>query len=221
MQILIIGFQRSGTTLLRRLLGCHPDVRKMFHEDFLLNQFGNRESLLKYLRDLNINPYNDNWGEKTPFYPSIRKKSVKKYTKTWNKYFGKTSRILHIVRHPYDVGRSIKAKYKNQSILGALRTYNRAMPHIVDVLKSAPRCYSFKYEDLLLHPEKQIPKIMNFCQLRPFDYEARLAKFANPKYQKLDPSRAFAYVGNFKKTRVNIQPSIDVVNSIPGTKYKI
>lgn len=220
MNILIIGFQRSGTTLLRRIFHSHPDIKRMFHEEFLLNRCKNKKELLEYLKDKNIDPNKDNWGEKTPFYPGMRKTSVKVYTQTWSRYFGKTSRILHIVRHPYDVALSIQNKYSNQNLTGALKTYRRSMPTIMKILQDTPRCYSFKYEDLLLNPDTQIPKIMKFCQLPMFDYKTRLANIPNPRYQKIDPTRAFAHKEKFKSPNIQMESVIKIVNCITGSKYE-
>ena len=125
MKILIIGFQRSGTTLLRRMLHGHPEVRRMFHEEFLLKKCQSKDSLYKYLINHKISPDKDTWGEKVPFYPSVRKISVLKYCDIWNDYFGEDARILHIIRHPIDVAFSIDKMYRNQSFNTALRVYKK------------------------------------------------------------------------------------------------
>ena len=81
MKILIVGFQRSGTTLLRRILHSHPEVRRIFHEEFLLKKCPTKDSLHRYLMNYDIFPDEDNWGEKVPFYPSARKIPILKLWK--------------------------------------------------------------------------------------------------------------------------------------------
>ena len=116
MKILLVGFQRSGTTLLRRILQVHPEIHRVFHEPFLLNITKTKDQVLQFAQKNGIsNPLKETWGEKVPYYPAVRKHNVVKYCEKWNEYFGKESIIIHIVRHPYDIANSVVKKYKHET----------------------------------------------------------------------------------------------------------
>jgi len=82
MRILITGFQRSGTTLLRRLVTMHPKVRSIMHEEFLLVKHSDASSVQRFVKNRKIKP-EENWGDKTPYYPNIRRIPVKTYFEKW------------------------------------------------------------------------------------------------------------------------------------------
>ena len=223
MKLLIIGFQRSGTTLLRRILHSHPEVRRAFHEEFLLKKCRTKNSLDKFLMNYDIDPVKDVWGEKVPFYPSARGLSMMKYFNTWKEYFGDEGRVIHIVRHPIDVGLSVVSKCKGQKYIKAINIYKKIMPIVVPNLLDESIVYTLKYEDLLINPDKVVPKVFSFCGVDPeVDYKKNLAKITNSKYQKIDSSRAFAHrvrsdIGPDK----SLQPVINILNRIPGPKYEL
>lgn len=131
MQVLVTGFQRSGTTLLEDLLGKHPQVEFAFHE----------VGVLKYLKDavntkqktitltcqilnseinhderklfetvpqkINIQDlFEKTWGEKIPYYFQRLHKyagqlTIKEYAEKWLSLFKGV--VVHIIRHPFDV----------------------------------------------------------------------------------------------------------------------
>ena len=221
MKILIIGFQRSGTTLMRRIMQEHPDVRKIYHEHFLLRQYKTKDALMKALAGRNIDPINDNWGEKCPYYPNIRQIPLLKYCGTWNKYFGNESRILHIVRHPVDVAFSVLNKRKNGSIDGPLKMYSQRMPNNIPNIDNMSNVMTFKYENVLINPDDILPKIFEFCGLRKnIKFRKYLKKLENPKYQTLDPSRAFAYKKKNVKIKQDLTEVIRIANTIDGPEYE-
>jgi len=218
MKILIIGFQRSGTTLSRRILNCHPQVKALFHERFLLKRYKTKKALFSALN--NIDPNNDNWGEKCPYYPSIRKIPVMDYINTWNEYFGNESRILHIIRHPIDVSLSAWRKRKRGTFNGPLNKYAQIMPKYIPEIDSVDNVMTFKYENLLINPDDVIPQIFEFCGLKSnVNFRKLMKKHSNPKYQSLDASRAFAYKRNAVKVKVNLTKAIKAANKIEGPKY--
>ena len=222
MQILIIGFQRSGTTLLRRIINGHPEVKKIFHEQFLLNKFVNVKILFAYLRVRGINPKKGNWGEKVPFYPSVKGFPIINYCETWNDYFDRRSRILHIIRHPLDVAFSITNKYKKQNFNYALKLYKERMIKYIPKIMEMDNTFTFKYEDLLLNPDKLIPRIFWFCGLdKDTDFKSYLSKIPNSKYQKIDKSRSFAYKKKKFRYDVDLTDVIKVCNMIDGPEYKL
>jgi len=105
MQVLVTGFQRSGTTLLRRLLQLHPEIKKVFHEQVLLKR---EPRMLKvYLRSKKVHVKRDNWGEKVPYYNKIKTEPVERYLRDWMTRFSIRGKIIHIVRHPYDTANSV------------------------------------------------------------------------------------------------------------------
>jgi hypothetical protein len=223
MKILVIGFQRSGTTLLRRLMNIHPDVKRMFHEVFLLNSFHSVELLSKHLKKHNINIEKDNWGEKVPYYPSARKIPIIKYCENWENYFGINSRILHIVRHPYDVALSNVKKFQKIKVVGQpIDIYKKIVPKAVEQIGTMKSVYTFKYEDLLIDPDRMMFNIYKHCNLNPdIDFRNLMLKMENIRYQKFDPSRAFAYKEKQLDWDYDLDSTIEKLNEIDGVKYEL
>jgi len=114
MKILVIGFQRSGTTLLRRLIDLHPNVLWILHETRLLSKEGltNVNVISRYIKNniSNAESYKfatilkKNWGEKLPWYGNGS--NIIYYANKWSNIFRDESKIIHIVRHPIDVALS-------------------------------------------------------------------------------------------------------------------
>lgn len=222
MQILVYGFQRSGTTLLRRLIQLHPDVKKMFHEQLLLTRMKYNNTLLQfYLHHHNINIDNDNWGEKIPYYNLAKTESPIYYCKKWLTMFKEQGKIIHIIRHPYDVALSVVKKYNNiDNINQPLKIYKNMLPKVLDVLDSNDHVLNIKYEDLLLTPDDTLYKIYDFCSLTPdINYKEIMFKNINEKYRNIDSSRSFVYKEKKIKTNINMRKTIDILNNIPGIKY--
>ena len=196
MKILIIGFQRSGTTLLRRLFAAHPEVRQILHEEFLLTRFKTKGEIARYLKTRKTQIDKQTWGDKTPFYPNIRKIPVSRYCGIWNELFGSQARIIHVVRHPYDVAFSVQRKYSKQTFQKAVTLYRKSIINSVKATLSMPTAITFKYEDLVLNPDKIVPQLFEFCNLEAsVDFRKLLKNWENPKYQSFDRSRVFAYKG--------------------------
>jgi hypothetical protein len=224
MKILIIGFQRSGTTLTRRLFHMHPQVRRIFHEFFLINKCKTKKELLRYINRQDINPHKENWGEKAPFYPNIRKTSVIEYCKTWNNYFGEQSRILHIVRHPADTAFSSLKKNKiKQDFDEIINMYNLKMTTLIPEMSKMKNVYLFKYEELLSNPDYLLPDLYKFCGLKEdINFKKIMSKFENKKYRKFDSSRIFAYKKKNPEIKTDLTNLFDIINSnIPGPKYEV
>ena len=112
MNILLTGMQRSGTTLLRRILIVHPGVRRMCHESFFLTKHKNAKSLSNYMNTRGINSKKHIWGEKCPYYPNLRKIKVETYCQTLHNWYPKKFRVVHIIRHPIDVANSNVKKFR-------------------------------------------------------------------------------------------------------------
>jgi hypothetical protein len=202
------------------LIQLHPQVSRIYHENFLLKRCNNKKDLLQFVSNRGID-INSNWGEKVPYFPSARKYPIIKYCQTWNEYFGKNSRILHIVRHPYDVALSNVKKFKNiNSVDKPIKLYRGIMSKTIVEIGNMESTYTFKYEDLLLHPDEMLFTIYEYCGLKPdINFRKLMKKIANPRYQSIDPSRAFAYKQKQIKWKYNIKEVINLLNKINGTNY--
>jgi len=150
-KILIIGFQRSGTTLLRRILQYHPNIIKCFHERWVLNNPKLYDNLDKY-----------NWGEKIPWYGSSTK--IIDYSNKWLKLFKNEARIIHIIRNSKDVAIS-NFKFKT---LNKKSTKNKCEMSVSKLQKEFINNKYYKeisFEDLVTDPFKITTEIFKFCQL--------------------------------------------------------
>lgn len=200
MKILIIGFQRSGTTLIRRLFDIHPDVQRMVHERRVLNNKNlvkriRRERRLKIVSkdgfsiDINIDK---NWGEKVPWVSDG--KDIIRYTNKWLEEFGEDARIIHITRHPKDVANSNKKKF-NVSNTESLQ--KSSMSNVRNVLSNDSRYIEVTFEDLVTKPRRTLKGLFKFCKLK--HTESVLNEVASAKKDKLryfdgiNPDRAFAF----------------------------
>ena len=222
MRILITGFQRSGTTLLRRLVTMHPNVRSIMHEYFLLVKHKDPASVKSFVKSREIKDI-ENWGDKTPYYPNIRRITVKKYFENWINIFGKKqSRIINVYRHPYDVAFSVDNKYKGQNFIKAISLYRRAIPRALETI-DMPQVLSFKYEELVSNPDKIVPMIYDFCGLKQIDFRERMKLWENKKYQTFDASRIFAYKGReIPKIKEPLDDIImDLNEKLGGPEYEV
>lgn len=195
----------------------------MFHESFLLKKCKDKESLLQVVSKHGINVNKDNWGEKVPYFPSARKYPIVKYCKQWNEYFGESSRILHIVRHPYDVALSNVKKFKNiNSVDKPIQIYKNIIPNAIEKIDKMDSVYTFKYEDLLLHPEEMMINIYKHCGIKSeIDFKKRMKKIKNKRYQGMDSSRAFAYKKQHYKWKYDLKEVLKILNNINGVNYDL
>lgn len=185
-KILVIGFQRSGTTLLRRIIQYHPDIIKCFHERWVLNN-----------PKLYDNLYDYNWGEKIPWYGSS--KNTIDYANRWLDLFKTNARIIHIIRHPEDVAISnFKFKAFNKK-----STKNKCEMSVAKLQKEFINNKYYKeilFEDLVMDSFKITTEIFKFCQLN--NSKKTINEIISPGKEKwryfnnINSNRALAYKNN-------------------------
>ncbi|MCD6435596.1 MAG: sulfotransferase [Clostridiales bacterium] len=150
--ILILGYERSGTTLLRRIVSMHPDLEyDIVHEQ--------KEKLFKSktkedsIRRLTIKSKQNGVftgaissilsGQKIPYLDfKTVKKSVDKFSQLFEEYW-----IIHILRNKDDAIKSqIKTFKRDKNI--CIRNY-KSVPLVMDFLKKQNNVLFFNFEDLL------------------------------------------------------------------------
>lgn len=199
-KILVYGMNRSGTTLTGDLIEKAPSVRKVFHEVVLINKdleaiYGSKsivdneliqtKGVLTRTRNVAAQEYKvdfdlraETWCNKISYPgPTILLDWMNRadlYAQRWLDYFGSDARVLHIVRHPFDV--YVSARRRNwQGDLGQISNYGAltldllcrnwamALDGVLRVLDASPQAMTFRYEDLVTEPQKMLEKIYRFC----------------------------------------------------------
>jgi len=247
MKIFVTGFQRSGTTLLKDLIQKHPDVKVMFHETGLLKY--KRERLYKAKKlpnrttkserklnkklkrkirvNINFDMSVDSWGEKIPYMDYMISKggyrtSIYHYCTKWNKYFQPDARILHIIRHPMDMGISTKNIGYTRTIRKPIRDLKRTFPRVMRQFKGLKNIKHIKYEDLLFEPEKVLKEIFDFCDLdsSPETIDVVLKSDIH-SFGFINKERAFNYKNeDYKMKDYSLRKVITLMNTIKGVKYE-
>jgi len=250
MKILITGFQRSGTTLLRNLFSLHPEIKHVFHEQCILQHFKTKEQIKKIRQlpdyktlnqrnrrgkyrtatkvDINFDLVDDNWGEKIPYYSLVFRKGfngpMKVYCNLWNDFFYPDCKIIHIIRHPLDVGLSTRKRGYSRGVTKPIRQYKKAVPLVIEMFNDFPNVITIKYEDLVINPRETLKFLFNQCGLKSSDKAIRSIMNSDVYwFGFINPDRAFTY----KKQSINIPkhklaPTIKLLNEkVPGIKYNL
>lgn len=242
MKIFVTGFQRSGTTLLRDLISRHPDVKHMFHETGhiakgLKTLYNSKELNDRFPKKnanglksgkvkIDWNMEKDNWGEKIPYYTFFVKKgrynrSIFNYMIDWNNFFPE-SVIIHIIRHPYDVGLSTKKRGFSSSITKPIRQYSKMVPKfIIESNKIFNNIYHIKYEDLLFFPEETLLLLFKFCKLdnSPEVIKSVINTPGIYRFDKIEINRAFNFVQKNIATKIDLKECFKLLNNIGKSKY--
>ena len=224
-KILVVGFPRSGTTLTYRVCKKHPQMSGMFNERHILRgkslpgfQFINKKQI--YNRHLK---FNLNHGEKIIYEKGVlgkrhlSKVTVVDYCRQWNKTFGKESKIIQVVRHPFDSWNSIirfkyRTRRKEDQIPRMFEEYLKYIPKYTEAISKLDRCLTIKYENLVLNFKEVVAIIHEHCGLDPFNYS-----------EVPRTGRAFNYRRNGFKLEADPRLSevIDVFNKFDGPEYKL
>jgi hypothetical protein len=203
MKILVIGFQRSGTTLLRRLIQIHPEVQFMVHEKRLLNH----AKYIRSIRENNTVHYKSrkeeykidttkHWGEKTPWFSSTGSE-ITRYTKKWFNEFKDEARVIHIYRNSQDVANSNLRKFK----FGRRQTihkHRKSLKIVRRKLSNDKRYIEVSFEELVTKPKRILKELFKFCKISYTDEvleEVSSAKRDKLRYfDGINPDRANAYL---------------------------
>ena len=154
-KILIIGYQRGGTTILRRMINSHPSVHLMSHETWLLSQGnGKPEALLG----------GEPCGEKI-VYLGRNVQAVKDYVSQWRSLFREQAVVIHIVRHPLDCAISTMKLGWTKSMDHSLQDSRQA----TKVALGWKTDFTFKFEDLVLDPYSTLKELFSCCELEYSD----------------------------------------------------
>ena len=223
MRILVVGFGRSGTSLLRRLIQAHPNVQKMYHETGLMGRAN-----WKVILERNHIRLNGNWGEKIPFYFRRPKKggfggTILDYCKEWNRRFLPEARVILIVRHPMDVAISAGKRWAHTTTK-AMEKQKKLLPIVINGICKLPNSMIVKYEDLLLDTEKSLARVYKFCKLDPSyvskGFNEDRTRFGTGGKNLLKLQRVFAYKQESKLSKINFKGLLNLLNTIEGVEYE-
>ena len=229
-RILVTGFQRSGPTLLRRLLCIHPKVRVVLHEARLLTNARTKkeacEQAVRFAKDRHqttLDPVSDNWGDKVPF--CVSKPSVGiVYCQKWMEMFGDGAKVALIVRHPCDIVVSSKRSF-SQGPANIMRAVHAFMPGFVQFGLDSKRVHCLKFEELVSSPRSAMKGVFDF-----FDLDSGSSVLAHVAdagrdelryFDGIEEDRAFAYREHPWRGPPVSNELLNVLNQVKGPKYEL
>lgn len=213
MKILITGYSRSGTTMLRHLIRGHKHVKHILHETMLLvgargivgSGFAmwawNGGEPIKFSFDYD----NEVWGEKILYdYPCMDYGvfDALDYCLFWNELFLPDAIIINIIRHPFDVVISSAMK-KRIELSKAMDIYKRWMPWMWEEIEELPNSKTFKFEDLLFATQVTLEEVFDCCGLdsgRGAVKQAVSRARTDLQGGRLNSGNAYKYVNNYGYT---------------------
>jgi len=164
--ILILGYERSGTTLLRRIVSMHPGLDyELVHENAKkLYSCQTRKQALRKMTYPGTQA-----GKRTGSTMSIRAgqkipymtlKEAKRAYKKFDSLFD-TFRVIHITRNPVGCINS-QVKTFNRDPSRCVRNYFNSVPQVSKLLADHPKILRVQYEDLVGDPRHEIARIYSW-----------------------------------------------------------
>lgn len=164
------------------------------------------------------------WGDKTPLYTSHIDLIKEVYP---------SAKIIHIIRDPRDVSKSIKKAGWSLTLKGAARIWKKQIRKGLEGRQlDEDSYYEIKYESLLISPRTELKKLFGWLDISyPEDlvdrYEKSGAKI-DSKFENLhqnigrpiQKSRAFSWKKNMKKADIAIIEKV-AETEIKRTEYEI
>lgn len=153
--IFITGFERSGTTLLRRLMSMHPDLKfDLLHEqrrlaEYMTSGMAEKSYIMKTKQEGKFlgSTASVLSGEKVPF---IEAKFIIKYMKLWRRFWPASS-ILYVKRNMHDCAASAKRTFK-KDVNNTLSNYRLQVPVVEDYLDTLENVCTIQFADILYDP---------------------------------------------------------------------
>lgn len=185
--IFVMGFPRSGTTLLDRMLGSHGDVRSAgelpdFPAQVRWSVDTRDVSSARYfegIRQLDAALLGRRYLAQTQWHAAGKRFYIDKFPPNWQ-LAGLIhaalpgAKLLHLVRAPMDVcfsnwraffGDGYRYSYDLATLAAYYRAYRRLMAHWHDLYPGA--IMDVAYADLVREPEATLRRVFDFCGL-PF-----------------------------------------------------
>jgi len=175
LKLYLIGFQRSGTTVLRRLIDMHPDVVCMLHEVRLMTHGKDESDVYARARRAADKHYGKgvldeiaraHWGTKVPYVnePHL----VMDRCRRWLEMFPSDGRVINIVRDPVDTALSNFKTFQmphDQFMLAYQDCMKTLAP---DLTTLPPECFRHvRFEALVTHPQRTLRSLFLWAGLRP------------------------------------------------------
>ena len=187
--IFIIGLPRTGTTLVERMLGSHPDTHSMgelnnFSQQLMIlahkakkDEQMSRNDLVSLTSTLDFKKLGESYIESTRPFTGHTTHFIDKLPLNFL-YAGlinlalPNAKIIHLTRHPIDTCYAIYKKlfkdaypfsYNLEDLGKYYVAYSELMTHWQKMLPG--KIYSLAYEDLVQETEIETRKLLDFCNL--------------------------------------------------------
>jgi len=163
--ILIMGFERSGTTLLRRLISMCPALRyDLLHEQWRLQTYATASEAINNYRmpcrqagKLTGGNASIESGEKIAYYDNWMR-AIAYYNK-W-RCFWPHAKVLHIIRDPNDVARSCYNTFERDIKLTE-RAWEESVSTILNTTFDDKNCIVVSYEWLIENQTDALRSLYN------------------------------------------------------------
>ncbi|MET3652883.1 sulfotransferase [Dyella japonica] len=239
--IFVVGFPRSGTTLLEQMLDAHPGLQSMDENPFfnrLSGILGNHDQ--RILGDLSVlrqydcdelrKRYNTMVGQRIQRDWNTRLVDKNPLNMLWLPIMYRlfpASKFILAVRHPCDVILSCYMQsFRSSALAAACSTLERLAHAYVQVMQSwlndvevlQPSLLVSRYEDLVDDPVQQASRIAQFLELGDaspmlqFDQHARnKAYIGTPSYAQVIEPVNRKAVGRWQKYRREMEPLLPIL----------
>lgn len=239
--IFVLGFPRSGTTMLEQMLDAHPSLKSMDEQAFVQRVIERMRSFgLRYPLDLGLLDAEQCEQLRRTYWSHVAKvlqlepgqQLVDKNPLTMLrlpllKRIFPASRILMVVRHPCDVLLSCYMQHFNEPAFTVLcssidrlaRGYARAMAFWFDQVEVLqPSLHEWCYEDALEDFDEQVARLGDYLQLddvtplKEFSQHARAKGYiSTPSYTQVIKPLYKTSRGRWQKYRDFFEPVLPVL----------